>query len=188
MLTDIRLFGKESVYYEVMAAKEALEVIGHSIVYDKVQNNNDIPDMYKLCELHWELYSLTPFSNDMGVFRTVDNSISGSSISTIHHSQIRQEMFLLDKDIANLLREKEEYSITSFTLEAIKVHHRITQIHPFIDGNGRVSRAHLNMILKMKDLPPIYIPYEAKDEYVNALTAADNWNYEPLYILMLNRL
>lgn len=188
MLTDIRLFGKGSSYYNEVVEKEALEVIGHSLVYEFVQNVKEIPDMYKLCELHKLLYSLTPFSDVMGKFRTVDNHISGSDIKTVHHTKIFQEMFLLDKDLTTLLTNIDRYSISSFVKEAIRIHHRITQIHPFIDGNGRSSRAYLNWILKLKCLPPIFIPYEVKEDYVNALSEADNWNFEPLFIFTLERL
>lgn len=188
MLTDIRLFGKSSSYCKDLEGSEALEVIGHSLVYDFVQNTEDIPDMYKLCELHKLLYSLTPFSDEMGKFRTIDNHISGSAIQTVHHAEIYQEMFLLDKELTMLLTNIDKYSISSFIKEAIRIHHRITQIHPFTDGNGRSSRAYLNWMLKLKCLPPIFIPYEVKDDYVNALSKADNWDFEPLFIFTLNRL
>lgn len=188
MLTDIRLFGKKSSYYKEVEKNEALEVIGHSLVYDFVQNVEESPDMYKLCDLHKLLYSLTPFSDVMGKFRTVDNHISGSDITTVHHTEILKEMFLLDKELLTLLANIDEYSISLFVKEAIRIHHRITQIHPFVDGNGRSSRAYLNWILKLKSLPPIFIPYELKEDYVNALSKADNWNFEPLFTFTLGRL
>lgn len=188
MLTDIRIFGKESSYYSTLEKSESLEVIGHSLVYDSVQNTEEIPNMYHLCELHKILYSLTPFAEEMGKFRTIDNHISGSNIETVHHTDIFKEMYLLDKELSSLLDKCEGYSISKFVKEAIRIHHRITQIHPFHDGNGRSSRAYLNWILKLKELPPIFIPYEMKDKYVNALSEADKWNYDPLFVFTLERL
>lgn len=188
MLTDIRLFGKKSTYYDTIKDSEALEVVGHSLVYEFLQTTEDLPDMYKFCGLHKILYSLTPFAEEMGRFRTVDNHISGSKIQTVHHSDIYQEMFFLDKELIDLLNNKDNFSISKFLKEAMKIHHRITQIHPFIDGNGRSARAYLNWILKLKELPPILIPYEIKDIYVKALAEADEYNYEPLLIVALERL
>ena len=63
-----------------------------------------------------------------------------------------------------------------------RVHHRITVIHPFPEGNGRTSRAFMNMQLVRSELSPIYIKVEEKDEYISALELADKeGNYTNLY-------
>ena len=43
----------------------------------------------------------------------------------------------------------------------------------FADGNGRVSRAFMNWLLRLKGLCPIYIDSENKDDYLQALNKMD---------------
>lgn len=66
--------------------------------------------------------------------------------------------------------------------QAAIIHHRITVIHPFGDGNGRCSRALLNWTYRLKGLPPIYIKYPEKDEYYEGLKNIDkSQNYDKLF-------
>lgn len=46
-------------------------------------------------------------------------------------------------------------------------------IHPFRDGNGRISRAIMNWLLSKKQLPPIYIDQKCKNEYYSSLSKID---------------
>jgi Fic family protein len=48
------------------------------------------------------------------------------------------------------------------------VHARVVQIHPFEDGNGRISRLLLDVILIRLGLPPV-VPEFPKQEYSEAL-------------------
>lgn len=43
---------------------------------------------------------------------------------------------------------------------------------PFIDGNKRTFRALLNLMFKVRGLPPVYVKSHEKDEYKNALFLA----------------
>ncbi len=52
---------------------------------------------------------------------------------------------------------------------AALVHLRLVTIHPFTDGNGRVSRLMMNFILNMQGSPMFDIPYEKRAGYYNAL-------------------
>lgn len=59
-------------------------------------------------------------------------------------------------------------------------HHRFTQIHPYQDGNGRVSRAVTTMILLRSDLLPLVIDRDLRVEYLDDLEAADLGDLAPL--------
>ena len=64
----------------------------------------------------------------------------------------------------------------------VRIHHRITVIHPFPEGNGRTARAFMNVQLVRAGLTPIYIKVEEKQRYVEALEKADiEKNYDDLY-------
>ena len=52
-------------------------------------------------------------------------------------------------------------------------HHRFVEIHPFPDGNGRVSRMLMNVLLMRDGYVPAVIRQENRPAYYGALAAAD---------------
>lgn len=63
---------------------------------------------------------------------------------------------------------------------AVLFHYKLVLIHPFLDGNGRISRLILNLILLKNGLFPVVIPNEKRKEYYESLIEADKGNLEPL--------
>jgi Fic family protein len=60
---------------------------------------------------------------------------------------------------------------------AARLHHGIARIHPFTDGNGRAARLAMNFILLAARYPPISIPTEPRQDYYDALEAADTGDF-----------
>ncbi len=54
-----------------------------------------------------------------------------------------------------------------------RVHHGLAAIHPFDDGNGRVSRFLMNLILIKNGYLPVIIKQERREDYYKALKKAD---------------
>jgi Fic family protein len=52
---------------------------------------------------------------------------------------------------------------------AALTHLKFVTIHPFSDGNGRISRLMMNFVLNKKGYPMIDIPYIKRAGYYNAL-------------------
>lgn len=70
---------------------------------------------------------------------------------------------------------------------AVRLHHRLVQIHPFENGNGRWARMVANIYLRQNNERMIQWPEEElyikstfREEYVDALRDADEQNYQPL--------
>ena len=62
-------------------------------------------------------------------------------------------------------------------MEAAWLHHEFVRIHPFQDGNGRVSRLLMaHAYAKAGEFPPI-IPAQNKMAYIDSLEAADEGNF-----------
>src|SRR5659263_117259 len=56
---------------------------------------------------------------------------------------------------------------------AAYLHHKFVEIHPFIDGNGRVARLLTNLYLTALGYPPIVLKTEERGKYYRFLRAAD---------------
>jgi Fic family protein len=59
-------------------------------------------------------------------------------------------------------------------LLAFRVHFELVSIHPFGDGNGRISRLLMNYILAYFDLPLTIVFKEDRIKYIDALEASRN--------------
>lgn len=56
---------------------------------------------------------------------------------------------------------------------------KFVSIHPFVDGNGRVSRLIMNFLLKKKGYPWINIYTRQREEYLQAIRDANDMKYRP---------
>ena len=70
---------------------------------------------------------------------------------------------------------------------ALRFHHRLTQIHPFPNGNGRFSRMAADLLAVQLGEPRftwgqvnLLQPGDARRHYIDALRAADGYVIEPL--------
>lgn len=61
---------------------------------------------------------------------------------------------------------------------AAMAHYKFVAIHPFDDGNGRLARLLMNLILMKNGYLPVVIKNELREEYYRALMKADEGNTE----------
>ncbi|MCH7850242.1 MAG: Fic family protein [Nanoarchaeota archaeon] len=102
----------------------------------------------------------------------------------IARSKFKPPMHL---ELDTLLREffdwyvKNKKTIHPVELSAL-VHLKFVTIHPFGDGNGRISRLMMNFVLKDNDFPLLDIPYTKRNAYYNALERSNLKNDDNIFV------
>lgn len=74
----------------------------------------------------------------------------------------------------NIIESNEKHPLEIAAL----LHYRFVRIHPFDDGNGRLSRLLMNYVFFYYNYPPVVIKSEDKHNYLSALHDADTGNVE----------
>ena len=62
---------------------------------------------------------------------------------------------------------------------AVIIHHKLTYIHPFFDGNGRTARLMMNLILMRTGYPLVIVLKNDRKKYYRVLAEADKNNLIP---------
>jgi len=182
IVTDIRL-SKQSSKYCTEENEAFLSIAGHTAMYSYIF---EVPvqekcSVFDTVALHSRLYSYFPYPEFGGQFRKSNTLVLGARFETIDHNKIVSEMLKLDETVKSVYTQRTEKNISWYITEAVRLHHQLTVIHPFGDGNGRTLRAFFNVMTVRNNLTPVYIKVEDKDEYVAALAAADkDAEYAPL--------
>ena len=83
-------------------------------------------------------------------------------------------------EMENLLSHLSDYDGLDPVLVSAWLHHRFTQIHPFQDGNGRVARALVTLLLLKAQLLPIVVDRDMRSAYIDALEKADTGDLREL--------
>lgn len=172
IVTDLRLNRQESVYCKEKY-EDLIQVLGHAELYDYVLGTQDQLTIYKILDINRMLFQFAPFPEESGKTRTDNNLVLGTKFETVDWTRVAMELYKLQVPVEDLMAHANDLTISEYVLECMKIHHRITQIHPFRDGNGRSSRALLNWMLRLKGLPPIYFKTTDKESYYKALEKAD---------------
>jgi len=84
--------------------------------------------------------------------------------------------------VYSALNDKENGVLAIYS--AVNVHHQTVRIHPFVDGNGRVSRLLMNLRLMRAGFPPTILRREERRSYYSALEKADKGDSRPLVMLV----
>ena len=131
------------------------------LFFEILKSKNDL-SLHQIMDWHWKLFNKTK-SDMAGKLRTYQVGIGGSKFmppSPVEVNPMLSEFFQWYNRYKNKLHPVEVAALA---------HLKFVTIHPFGDGNGRISRLVMNFILYKKRYPMLDIPYEKRNSYYNAL-------------------
>ncbi|MHC1772106.1 MAG: ImmA/IrrE family metallo-endopeptidase [Flexilinea sp.] len=190
VIADLRL-NKQNSPYCSGENQNITQIAGLSAVYDLLFHLKDEElSLYLTRMIHRTLFSFVPFPEAGGQFKTVNNLVLGAKFETVDSHDLIAEFDDLDQEITEFLSNNTDLTAGDYIEWAVRVHHRLTVIHPYPDGNGRTSRAFLNLMLIKRNLPPVFFDNREKNNYKAALAYADQYQdytklYEVFYRVML---
>lgn len=183
IVTDLRNNLQNSQY--CTEENEAyLSVAGHYLMYQDIfaVPVKDSLNVYDSFKLNKDLFAYYPHPEFGGNPRQNNVVISGAKFEAVDYRDILNELAKVDADIKSFFENKDSMKASEYIKHVVRTHHRITVIHPFPEGNGRTTRAFMNVQLVRVGLTPIYIKVEEKMNYIAALEKADTEkNYDDLY-------
>jgi len=107
---------------------------------------------------------MNSIQEDAGKYRDHGVRIVGANLATANYLKVPELMQNLIKDI-----NREEKDLIK---QVATIHASFEQIHPFSDGNGRIGRLLLQMMLMRHNLAPAVIKQENKRFYYTYLNKA----------------
>lgn len=107
----------------------------------------------------------------VGDYKTVPNNVVTTTGEVRYFTppeQVKQEL----SDLLDWYREQEQAKEHP-VIVAATFHYRMVRIHPFDDGNGRMARLLMNMILMKHGYTVALIRRKNRDEYIRELEQVD---------------
>jgi len=142
--------------------QDAKEAEAHQqLLYEMLEHRKDV-SLLAILYWHKRLFDLT--KHDIaGRIRQHQIAISGSRFVPPSPA----EVYPLLREFFRWY-ERNKKKLHPIELAAL-AHLKLVTIHPFADGNGRISRLLMNFILNRQNYPMFNIPYGKRNSYYNAL-------------------
>lgn len=147
--------------------KDHLEASGHADAYEEMMElvrNKDITEN-NIVKLHRLFFSKIDDEN-AGVYRRSRVFISGSHYPLPGPENVPGLMKGCIQNIA--ANRNSEHPV----IAAAKAHLEFVFIHPFIDGNGRIARLLMNLLLLQEGYTIALIPPVLRNEYIASIESA----------------
>lgn len=150
---------------------EHLEAIGHKEAIDYIEelarqsaaiSEREVKDLHSLIMRGVN-------RDEAGRYRTLDVRAAGTDHLYPPHYQL-QELMTAFVEWLNSASARQLHPVEYAT----EAHYRFVSIHPFRDGNGRVGRLLMNLILLKHGYPIAVITNERRKQYIDAIVYAQD--------------
>jgi len=155
--------------------RDAKEAESHRKVFFDMLNYEKNMNMQIILKWHKELMQYTGL-DIAGKIRNHGVAIAQSKFTP----PLCMELDVLLKEFFDWYN-KEKKNLHPVELAAL-VHLKFVTIHPFSDGNGRISRLMMNFVLRDNKFPLLDIPYIKRVSYYNALERSNLKNDDNIFI------
>lgn len=108
----------------------------------------------------------------IGQYKTAPNHVRTSTGEVHYYATPEETPAQMGDLLAWYRRETTSGALHPLPLAAT-FHYRFVAIHPFDDGNGRMARLLMNLILMQRGYLPIVIRLESRTDYLLAMETAD---------------
>lgn len=162
--SETKVVIEDGLTIEGKPLRDVYEAVGHAKAYDFLYEiSHDAPLTEEIIKTIHRLFYQQIDAEQAGTYRKVPVFISGSQYSVAPIAEITKRMQQLVQWYNN-----QEGKMHPIELAA-ELHKRFVYIHPFVDGNGRVSRLLMNLSLLRNDYNIAIIPAVCRSEYITAL-------------------
>ncbi len=167
--------------------RDHLDIEGHDsavkAIEAAVQSDDELNEVF-IRNLHrvllkepYEMPAVTPDGRQtkrtitVGNYKTVPNNVVTSTGEIYYYTPPEQVKSAMS-DLIDWYRAGEREGEHPIILAAT-FHYRFVRIHPFDDGNGRMGRLLMNLVLMRHGYTVALIRRESRDEFINLLEQAD---------------
>ena len=179
--------------------KDHLDLKGHSnainyllefIRGEQPLTEVDIRNLHKILLVEpYEVDAITPDGKPtkktvvVGEYKKSANHVR-TRTGEIHYYAKPEETAAKMHDLMSWYREETTRGTTPLVEIVALFHHRFTAVHPFDDGNGRMSRLLMNLLLMQRGYPPVVLRLSEREEYLAALRSADRSENDDFVLLI----
>lgn len=166
-------------YLEIKGHYEAIDYLLDFVRQERPLTEADIRELHRIIlvepyQMNTQTSDGTPVRRRIqpGQYKTMPNHVYTSTGGVHYYATPEETPGKMGNLIAWYRRETEKGELHPVVLAAT-FHYQFVIIHPFDDGNGRMARLLMNLILMRFGNPPAVIHTSTKENYLLALEKAD---------------
>ena len=183
-IRDTRLILESKTYLDIRRKLEAQEALNLGEAANRIEQLLELEgawhDVSSFLEVH-EILMKGVSDRIAGVLRNRDVMIMGAKQQSPGSHQVSD---LIDQFFSHL---SEADKTTNGLVLATWAHWAIARIHPFEDGNGRLARLWQDLLLLRARSTVAIIRPQDRETYLDALSKADQGEFNPLAQLICQR-
>ncbi len=164
---------EEGITPRIKPIRDVKEAEAHNRLFHKILRFKEDINLRTVLKWHKELFSETK-KDIAGRFRKHNVAIAGSNF-------VPPPSYLVESLLKDFMKWYKKAKINPVELAAL-VHLKFVTIHPFSDGNGRISRLLMNFVLHRNRYPMLNILYSNRTGYYNALERSQMKKDETIFL------
>ncbi|MEM7535697.1 MAG: Fic family protein, partial [Chloroflexota bacterium] len=177
-------------YLDIKGHREAIEYIEDVVKAEHTFSEADVRELHRILLVEpYDIPAITPNGQPtkrqvrLGQYKSLPNHVR-SVTGELHLYASPEETPAQMGDLMQWYQQQLVQPELHPVLIAGLFHYRFAAIHPFDDGNGRMARLLMNLILMQFGYVPLVIKDEQRSSYLLALSQADAGDIEPFMLFI----